>query len=706
MAANYHPLPFILLLGLVSPAVMADEEEDAGEAPECRYCPDESGWSGWVEAGIGYQNRDDYRFGRYTGEVDAGALVNGSGELEYRDADGLFFDGSVVDLGLDSRRVLMEGGRQGRYQLGLEFDQIPNYRDRTSFSPYRERGDGRLGLPSYWVPGQTTDNMPELGRSLERVPLTTQRDRYGAEFSFFPSRQWEVSGYARREKKDGTKDIGGTFGFAQTVILPVPFDYETDEFGLTLGFTGEKLQSQISYSASLFENNRDAFTWQNPFEHPASNTAWGRSAEYPDNQFHQLSAVFGYQLLDTTHVDMRFARGWMTQDQDFLPYTINPSIPTTPLPTGSLDARIDTTLASFDISSRPLPKLRLDASYTYSDRDNKTDQYVYDYVVTDLGPGGSRVNRPYSFKQRLLRLKAAYRLPKNVNLSVGYDDDRRNRDYTEVDKTHEKTGWASVRLNPVDALETTLKYSHSKRDSSDYVPLAARDPLLDNPNENFYNNPLMRAYQFADRKRDKAGVYLGYAATDAFSLGLDLDYADDEYRSGYLGLQDAKEFIYTASATYAFAESLSASAYYTYDKLKSDQRGSGRMLITEPDDFWLMSDQNLTKTVGFGINWQAIEDKLDIGVDLTHAKYNGTVEFESAPDLPEVKSTLTAIDLHGNYKYSDEMSIRAGIRYEDYDENDWVKDGVVNTYPTLLSLGTGSQANATYLGFVSMRYQF
>lgn len=708
MVSKIYPLHLALLLTVFSfDAIAADDKESAdNEPPDCRYCPDETGWSGWIEGGVGYLSDDNYHFGRYLGDVDEGGMIDASGEVNYRDEDGTFVEGSLENLGMDSRRIRVQGGIQGRYEIGLEYDELPNYRERNAYTPFRVQADGSLGLPAGWVSGPTTYALPSLGGALTRTTLETHRDRTGANFKYLPDKRWELSGFARHEKKDGTKDLGATFGFDQTMILPVPFKYETDEFGLSVGYTGKDLQAQVSYSGSLFENGRDSIVWRNPFENATSDTAWGRAAEQPDNQFHQFSALIGYQLREDTRIGVRFSRGRMTQDESLLPYTINPAIAATALPTSSLDGKVDTTMAAFEITSRPMRRLRLNASYTYSDRDNKTDVFTYNYVVADEGPGGSRINRPYSFKQKLLRLKAGYRFPKDINLSVGFDDDRKERTYVEVKETQEQTGWAKLKLRPLDSLEVTLKSSYGKRDSSPYIPLASVNPLLDNPNPNYYNNPLMRAYQFADRTRRSSGLSLAYSATDTLSLGFDLDYSKDDYDSSFLGLQSGEDLTYTVSASYTFSETLFGSAYYTYDKLSSEQENSQKLLSTAAEDIWVLSDRNRTQTVGLGLNWQAIEDKLDIGVDVTHSKFDGNVDFATAAALPEIGSTLKAVNLHGEYKLSDEMSVRMELKYEDYDEQDWTKDGNVNTMPTLLSLGTIPQNEAHYLAFVAVRYSF
>ncbi|MET0029116.1 MAG: MtrB/PioB family decaheme-associated outer membrane protein [Candidatus Thiodiazotropha sp.] len=699
-------LTTLLLTALLIPAPVRAEENSDSEPPACRYCPDESGTSGWVEGGAGYQNNDDYRFGRYTGTEEEGVLFNAGGEFRYRGENGEYAEGAAQDLGLESRRIELEGGRQGRYSIGIEYHEIPNFRERSAYSPYLDRNDGRYELPANWVSGPTTTDMPNLTTDLRRIPLETQRDRTSARFSLLPAKRWEVSGFARHEKKDGTKDLGATFGFNQTVYLPVAFEYETDELGINLGYTGERFQAEIGYSGSFFNNDQDDIVWRNPYQEATSDTAYGRMAEAPDNEFHQLSGLFAYQLTPTTRVSARLARGRMTQDQDYLPYTINPSIATSALPANSLDGKVDTTLAAVELNARPLPRLRIDASHTYSDRDNGSSVHVYDYVVTDTASGGQRQNRPYSYTQELTRLKAAYRFPHRITLSGGYDLDRMERTYVQAEETKDKTLWSKLKLQPLDLLETTLKYSYSDRDVSSYVPLSQIDPLLDNPNPNYYDNPLMRVLTMTDRQRDSFGVMLSMTPYETLTLGFDLDFVKDDYDHSYLGLQEAKGLVSTLSLSYTFDENLSASTYYTYDELSSDQKGSEKLFYSDPDNLWIASSQNRTDTVGIGLDWTAIPDKLVLGADYTYSEFSGEIGFDNAPSLPDLTSRLSAFNLHGSYRISEQLSLRAEYRYERFAETDWTKDGTVNTLPTLLSLGTAPQDNTTYLGFVALRYEF
>ncbi|HYP68113.1 MAG TPA: MtrB/PioB family decaheme-associated outer membrane protein [Thiobacillaceae bacterium] len=691
-APKAPPPPSSAAQAVPPPSKKAEEAATTGKA--CEDCPDYTGWSGWVEGGLGYQSNDSYHFGRYTGLEKSGGHVNAGADVRYRGKDGSYLDGKAIDLGLASRDVMLDGGKQGRYGIAVEYDQIPNFRAQDAMSPLVNEGGGRLGLPA----GPA---------GLISTPLKTERDRLGARFSLIPAMDWEITGYIREEKKDGTRDLGGGFGFSQVTILPANLDYKTDDFGLTLGYKGNKLQAQLAYAGSLFKNGQDAITWDNPFLGAPST---GRIADAPDNQFHKISALLGYQLTDHTRLGAQLAFGRMTQDQNFLPYSTNPAFGSPA--TSSLDGQVDTTLAKADINSRPTPRLQLNASYTYSNRDNKTPVNTYNYIITDIAqatfppPNGlpiMRQNLPYSFKQQLVRTKAAYILPKGANLSGGFDYDQVNRTYQQVEDTKDKTLWAKLKLRPTGKVETSLKYSYSSRDASTYL----NNPLFENPVFPNSVNPLMQAFELADRRRNKIGLGVAVNPIEKLSLGLDLDYYKDDYKNMVLGLTQASGFTGTPSVTFVFSENLSASAYYTYENLKSDQ--ASREWITAPPLSipWAESDSNLTQTIGLNASWKAIPKKLDLGADAVYSKFTGKIQYAGATDLPDLTSSLTALGVHGNYKMKENLSLRAGLWYEKYEESDWAKNASVGFLsPIVLSLGTAPQDSDTVLVSFSVRYDF
>ena len=141
----------------------------------------------------------------------------------------------------------------------------------------------------------------------------------------------------------------------------------------------------------------------------------------------------GYELGKNTHATADIAFGRMTQDDAFLPYTINSSLTTQPLPRSSLDGRVDTMTGNLKIASAVTDKLRLNAAFTYDDRDNQTPQAMYDGITTDVMPGLPRTNLPYSSTHSLAKLDAGYALTRGLRIDAGCDYDEYERDLQEVE---------------------------------------------------------------------------------------------------------------------------------------------------------------------------------------------------------------------------------------------------------------------------------
>ena len=657
MTASKCPMQYALLVAalaqiLPAAAFAAKADTEAESAKVCEDCPDPAGKSGWIEVGASSQSDDSYHFGRYSGQQNEGAELILNAAASYRGSlDGAYLDGEVENLGLDSRHISAAGGRQGKYEVAVEYDELPNYR-----------------------------------KDLARSSLQTERQRSGMKFRLLPGTTWEVSGHYRHEEKDGTRDVGAVFGFNNTDILAVPVNSQTDDFGLALEYQGESLQARVAYAGSLFDNDRNSIGWNNAGSGPAV----GQIAESPDNEMHQLSAQLGYQVSPLTRIGASFARGSMTQDQSFLPYGVGL---TATLPSASLDGEVKSTLAKLNINSRPLPRLRLDASYTYSERDNTTPVNTYVYLLTDssISPG-SRMNRPYSFEQNLLRLKAGYRLPGGADLSGGFDQDEMQRTYQQAEETEDQTLWAKLKVHPMADLETTFKVSHADRDASAYDPTAYQNP----------ESPLIKAFEMVDRKRDKIGIDLAYNAGENLSVSLDLNYYKDNYQNMVLGLTEASGFSATPTLSYSLNDKLTTSVFYTYDKLESEQTGQEWNTVTPDVADWFASDTNRTHTVGINLTRKAVTDKLDVSADLVYADFTGKMRYASGGDLPDLSSTLTALGVQGIYRLKENMSVRIGYRFEKYRESDWanVNLGTVN------SLGLAPQDQEIHLIFAALRYTF
>jgi len=714
----------------LSPAVLfvlsstaAAQEDQAGML---------SAFDGSVEAGVGWVSEDSFQFGEYTGLDESGPYFIGNVEATMRapyDGDSTaYFELRGNNLGLDSRSVYLEGGRQGRFSIYGEYDAIPHLRFDDGQTPFVGAGSTDLTLPAGWVQGSDTAGLTNLNASLRDVDIETKRERIGAGLKVNLNRRWELSTSFRTEEKTGIDAIAGIFGTSgasfRSSILPRPIDYTMREAGITFDYGGDRLQAQLAYNLSMFDDNKDSLTWENPWSvfQNATNDAQGRLALEPDNSAHHLSVSAGYRLGDQTRLTGSLTVGRMLQDDNFLPYTIRSdlSVPE-PLPRASLDGEVDTIHATVAATTRPSRKADLKVGYTYDDRDNQTPIDTYLTVPNDTinqGPAGgirARVNRPYSKQSHKVELEAGYRVTADTKLSASYDFEAASRELEEVEDTKEHTVGAKVRSSFAETASGSISYAYSTRIGSDYVSnlpfLVGHDdqylnpPPPATPPDTYEQNPYMRKFYMSDRQSHLVKGGLSWFPNDRLTMGLNGSYDRSEY-DATIGLTGSSYLSGTVDVGYMPTDTVSITGYVTLERIGFQQtgyeRGGAAIAPNAPLDPTLFWDEDSTEnayTAGFEIAVPAIAGALDIVFDGAYSKStiaydiaagSGTNNGNPVDPLPDLKSELFSVGIRGDYHATDGITLRLGLRYESFRVDDFALAGVDEVIaPGAFGLGNG-----------------
>ena len=662
---------------------------------ECDYCAFERGFEGEIELGAGYVSEKSYKFGEYNGLYDEGAYAIGNAWMRYRDENAGYLDLKVRDLGLNNRSVEIEGGRQGSYSLHLNYDEISHYISDSGMTPYVGNGGDTLTLPSGWVTAGSTAGMTALDSSLRGTDIHTIRKRVGVGIDFIPARKWEGAVDVRHETREGQQRIAGSF-FFNTAQLVAPVNYVTDEVEAAVTYTTREWQTRLAYYVSLFNNEDSSLTWQNAYNPITAGADSGSLALPPDNQFHQILMSTGYQYSDRTRFSGDFAIGRMIQNEDLLAATNNPNLSVT-LPRNTANAEVETLTANLKVDTTVNDKLRLNASWRYNDRDNRTPSNVFNWVTTDAFIAPPRQNLPYSFIDQIAKLEANYRVSRLLRLNAGYENAKKRRSNQEVYETTENTFWgkASVRTN--NSVDLTFKAAHAKRDSSGYNPVAEITPA---------ENPLMRKYNMADRIRDTGSVLVGVNLNERINIGLGVELARDDYTDSLLGLTGSRETSYNADFTMILTEMTSLHAYGNLELIKSEQAGS--QTYSTPD--WFASNDDTIESLGFGMTHKLIDGKLDVGIDYVLTNSTGKINVNAgAPgsEFPDLETSLHSLKLTGNYRLQEDLTLHAEFWYEHYSSKDWMLDGVEpGTIPNVISFGGDSPDYNEHVTMISARYHF
>jgi MtrB/PioB family decaheme-associated outer membrane protein len=669
------------------------------EAWSCKQCQPKTGHLGNVSATLANNDGDDSRFGNTTGTDNQGLAGAVGADIIYKTDTGYQTQLVADKLGFDAGSAKLTTGRPGHYQIDLGYRGLANYQHNQLKSPYIAAQDKML-LPDNWVAGGTTHTMPLLQTSLIGQDLRVQRDRFiiGGYYAGKISPEGDNNSHYKaslnyqHEDRTGAKKSSANI-LTNSVMLAQPINDSTDEIDTRLYFSGSGWQAGINSQISHYKNDHQALQWQSAFTPTFGAAYLGQNAVDPDNKAYRVAAeasggANGHNVL----MHAGFSR--MSQDDTFIPATINGPSPT--LPTENLEGQVDTLEMNLKYSGRITQDLGVQANYHYRDRDNKTDKRDFPQIVTDSIHRSTAQNSLYDKQTKTLELKGKYRFTSAAFVEAGYR--RHDNDYSELDRQSvaESGGFAklSYRYSPI--WSAWLKGEASVRDGSEYDPVTSTQSP---------SNPLLRKSYLADRKRQKVTLHTDYQSDIGLSLGAGLHSVNDDYHHTLIGLTQVSYLGYYASAQYLLSSNLSLNAYLNQDWRDTEQAGSNQ--FSAPD--WYSISAEKSTQIGAGLVYQNLFDKpLDLGLDYHYSDGQSDTDITYGINSPygDYYSRKHNINAYAKYKFADSMSLRVDWLFEKYQDANWQNQGTSwDTIPNVLSFGDMSHDyNAHYLG-LTLSYQ-
>ena len=461
-------LPLAVRAGLaalaVAPIVSPAQDAEEGDT-RALTCP-----TNYVELGALNVPTDSPKFGEYSGLDASGVYALADFGLRGGDAwcqgNGTRrWQAAGSDLGTTSRALSVGVADQGRWSLGLDYDQLRHYTVNGDYhTPFLgARGDNLFLLPpDFGVINTTTTTAngvltssnkgtqtltPTQLAAFHREDVYNQRNNTGASAGYAINRQWNLKFDFKRLDESGAKLIGaGTdaynltsaggfnFGGERILILMNPTEYRNDTFNLALNWVGQRGYASFAYYASLFHDDYSGVSFVNPFvsggsgnaPNPASGTvpAGGFPLDTmstpPSNQLHQLNLTGGYVFSAATKLTGGISYGRNTQNASFDgTYTTTPD--TAPeLPVGSFDGRVLIKHADARLTHQWSGALTLGAGFKYNERDNTSASH--EYTWRDLGGEEvTSINIPMSNKRRQADAAADWRIDSRQRLHLGYE---------------------------------------------------------------------------------------------------------------------------------------------------------------------------------------------------------------------------------------------------------------------------------------------
>lgn len=626
------------LLATFGPAQAQDEDIAQLTKPESS-----------VEAGIGYVNKDNQRFGQYNGLKDDGFYGLLDLNVVRRDeATGTWLKFTGRNLGLDNRELRFEHNRQGDWGYFIDFGQTPRH------NPF----DIRTGLAGAGTTAQRVNLAPSYN-----LELKTKRDALTLGFDKIFVGGFSLEVRFKNEEKDGARMFG--LGTSNNIrFLTDPINQTTRQLDVVLAYTGERLQLSGGYYGTTFENQNKLIT--------VTGGAFPSIALPPDNQSHQLYLSGGYNFTSTTRGTFKLAYTHQTQDDTFIPAVMVAGNTRT-----NLGGVIDTKLIQAGITSRPSPKLSLLANLRYEDRPDKTPLAQYNTAAgTQNG-----FNEPRSMRTLAGKAEASYSLPMDFRLTGGFDYDQRDRNVSPVrsvsarEETEEKSWRVELRRSMSETITGALSYINSDRTGSPFLTTVL--------NSGAVGANQIAPIHLADREREKVRLSLNWNPVEELSLQFFADEARDKYtpRSALgLGPTSGKAQNYSVDATYTITSSWSANAWYSRNDSRSGQAVCSSGLadglgVVACASSHAVNLRNVGDSLGVGLRGKPM-DRLEIGADFSYSDINDEYQQlrlagAAVASLPDVSTKLTSLKFFAKYAIQKNAGIRLQYVYDKVQTNDW-----------------------------------
>ncbi|MGZ4827209.1 MAG: MtrB/PioB family outer membrane beta-barrel protein, partial [Terriglobales bacterium] len=235
-----------------------------------------------VEIGVGGVSDDSFKFGEYNGLQNQGPF--GVGRFDLR--GGAAYDSgstwrwrlSGTNLGLETRNLFADFGKQGKFRFTFGYDELLANRSDTYQTPYLGAGTNGLTLPTNWVapkvPQVNANNVnfrsfdPIAGTGsvinsagvltaptaaqltalaniraadvpdFHNVDLATKRTRVDAGFNYSPDQQWDFPISFSHEHKAGRKALGAVTSQVSenAIIMPDLIDSDTEQANASVNY--------------------------------------------------------------------------------------------------------------------------------------------------------------------------------------------------------------------------------------------------------------------------------------------------------------------------------------------------------------------------------------------------------------------------------------------------------------------------------------
>jgi len=679
-----------------------------------------------------------------------------------------YLDITIQNPVQDNEYYRIDGGVHGKYKFGAFYDSIPhNFASGTLI--LTGAGSGLLTIADTTQLALQANDLLRVGRgagnpnpkppfaqdaaqqaiirdlnaNAGQTEFKLKREKGGVSFESNLTDTAKAWAKLSNEKKTGTRVIStGTYErYPQTVAgthvsdlflvsgmeLAEPINYRTTMMNFGLGFYEKTWMLDGQYTLTNFNNHDDSLMWENPFRATSlssSNSAGltttsngdfnrgrfsiGQLSLPPDSRSHDFTVSGSVDLPVHSKLTGTISYGVVTQDDAFLPYTLNTAIAgvgapgftapatvtsTAALPVSNLNGKVNSLSQSYVLTSKPMRSLTVTAKYRYYDYDNKSSAITfpgyaaYGESYWRTGNNDPRaaanagvISQPLSYTRQNAELGIDYHLLKSltVMLDGGWENwDRKN---LRINSTSETSVGLGFMAKPMAYAKLSGHYKHARRTVDGYK------------DGNSQGNPEAIGqvnFDWAGRVRKQADVRFTMSPVESVTLGISgKTLKDDLGGDNRFGLKSSEQSMGAFDLAYNPSEELSVYANYVRESSKGFMQSAAKDNAVAGENwfarnYWNSDTHDTTDTIGLGLTAQLIPRKLtlDTSYNLSSSKMDvGTSNPGLSPTTllnavaqpwPTVKNRTETFKANLAYNVAANTLVGVTYLYEKYKLDDF-----------------------------------
>jgi MtrB/PioB family decaheme-associated outer membrane protein len=644
--------------------------------------------------------------------------------------NGLYeIDAWGTNVGYSDQRYNAYWSKAGEQYLNFQYDQTPHIYSTSASTLFTGIGTNHLTLANPNLGNQlfnagvvgwpATANSPAtiatlntkaagvatvINQNLLPTSIGIHRDTASVDYRITPTDNWDIRANYSDLKRTGTQVDSVLFtatNAGSRVDVPKPVDDQTQNFGVNGEYIGSspwggKFNAMVGYNGSYYHDNFSSYTVQNPFcggpaglcannasQPPAGGTATAPLAQMstpPSNNMNGVTGTFGVDLPLHSRYMGTVSYSGMRQNDQFLPFSINPALLSTgqqaaslaSLPAQSLNGQINTLLVNNVVTTQINPDLKTKFSYRYYGYDNQTPQItISDWIITDATSAKNTTNNYAPVNPLMVgyirqngAAEATWRPVNTVNIGSAYNYE--HYDFTRFDASSTAENTGKVYAEKWLTFRASGSYGERRAGNYDYlgnvgmfqwpVPRPAATSTTAGvttttfagfPNSTNYA-PAYRQFYLDDRNRAQAKFQVDIDVLRNLTITPNVTWRDDEFllQQNQLGLTHDRSTAAGVEAAYAATPDLKLLFSYMNEQRGQFMFGSGTNIFPATTNtlnggmgyicpntngnaiggtatylcqLYSANINDRVNTFIFGLNYAFIPRRLEVGVNYTGA---------------------------------------------------------------------------------------